>query len=62
MFAIIVILFIFDEPAKSFNYADCSVYYWTAQNMLMFIATFFSLFSGVNYIIKIYKPSKRVSK
>jgi CDP-diacylglycerol--glycerol-3-phosphate 3-phosphatidyltransferase len=27
MFAIIVILFIFDEPAKSFNYADCSVYY-----------------------------------
>jgi CDP-diacylglycerol--glycerol-3-phosphate 3-phosphatidyltransferase len=64
MAGIIVILFLFNETpqAKSFQYGDCSIYYWTIQNGLLFIATFMSILSGINYIIKIYRPFNKSHK
>jgi phosphatidylglycerophosphate synthase len=54
MLGIIVILFLFNENSSS-------VYYWTIQNGLLFVANIFSLTSGVNYLIKIYKPQKNIN-
>lgn len=50
MLGIIVILFLFNETSTS-------IYYWTIQNGLLFVATLFSTISGIKYLVKIYKTN-----
>lgn len=62
MLGIILILFFFDERSSSFAYNTCSKYYWGIQNLVIYIATLFSLISGINYLIKIHKPKTTINK
>ena len=50
MFAIIFIYFFFNM-----NYNPTNIWYWCVQNLMCWIALGFSLYSGVEYMIKITK-------
>lgn len=50
MVALILIFFIFN------NQPSPDLWYWLIQNFFIYLATIFSLISGINYMIKIYHP------
>jgi phosphatidylglycerophosphate synthase len=52
MFAIIVLFFIFNSAVQNAQW-------WVIQNLLIWLALFFSVLSGVIYILNIYKPRHR---
>ncbi|GMO13854.1 MAG: CDP-diacylglycerol--glycerol-3-phosphate 3-phosphatidyltransferase [Mycoplasmoidaceae bacterium] len=56
MVGVIVILFLFNDSTQTVWQ------YWTIQNCLIFIACFFSIFSGINYVIDFSKSSKNDGK
>jgi CDP-diacylglycerol--glycerol-3-phosphate 3-phosphatidyltransferase len=49
MFAIIIIFFIFNSSIQNSQW-------WFSQNIMMWLALFFSVMSGVIYVFNIYKP------
>ncbi len=60
MAAIIFVLLLSVTPASLFPATSDSWYYWGVQNLLFYIATICSMYSLVNYALKIFKhPSSK---
>jgi hypothetical protein len=62
MLAILIIFFAFNMIDNSSKDLAFSVGYYGVQNLMMMIATFFSILSGGIYLVKFYKTSKKSKK
>jgi hypothetical protein len=67
MLAILIIFFIFnmvDIGTAKIVYSSHQFEksYYGIQNLMMFVALFFSILSGVIYLVKFYKMSKKSKK
>jgi phosphatidylglycerophosphate synthase len=52
MLAIMIVFFIFNSSIHNSQW-------WFSQNIMMWLALFFSVMSGIIYVVNIYKPVHR---
>lgn len=62
MIAIILILFSFGIVSNNINQNNKIVFFYLVQNLLLLVATIFSIVSGIIYEIQIFKKEKKINE